>query len=273
MSEPLESLTNKIITDYPRLSKSDSFCFDCHDRLECFTRCCADVNIALTPYDVLRLKRRLGISSQDFIESYVLLSPHAVNQMLATAYLRMSQDEAKRCPFVSDKGCTVYEDRPWACRMYPIGIASGCTTDSQEQTDFYFVLRDRICHGLNEAKTQTVAEWMENQKTGDHDAANEEFKAVSLHRFLRKGYALEPQHRQMFFMACYNLDRFREFVFGSSFLQKFDVEPDLVEALRTDDEQLLRFAFRWIRFALFHERTVTPNPDYEKAKRVVLCAE
>ncbi|MHC4109385.1 MAG: hypothetical protein ACYSTY_15010 [Planctomycetota bacterium] len=58
-------------------------------------------------------------------------------------------------------------------------------------------------------------------------------------------------------MACYDLDRFREFVFGSTFLQRFELEEEQVERMRDDDEELLRFAFRWLRYALFAEPTMT----------------
>jgi hypothetical protein len=57
-------------------------------------------------------------------------------------------------------------------------------------------------------------------------------------------------------MAAYDLDTFREFVFSTTFVKRFELEPELVEALRTDDHALLRFAFRWLRFALFGEPTV-----------------
>ena len=36
-------------------------------------------------------------------------------------------------------------------------------------------------------------------------------------------------------------------------LERFDLEPGLVERLREDDDELLRFGFRWLRLALFGE--------------------
>ncbi len=60
----------------------------------------------------------------------------------------------------------------------------------------------------------------------------------------------------MFYTACYDLDTFRAFVFESIFLERFELEPELLEELKTNDEALLRFAFRWLRFALFAEPTV-----------------
>ena len=52
----------------------------------------------------------------------------------------------------------------------------------------------------------------------------------------------------MAFMAAYNLDRLREFVFNSSFLQRYRVPPLLVMRMRRNDQELLLFGFEWIRF-------------------------
>jgi hypothetical protein len=51
---------------------------------------------------------------------------------------------------------------------------------------------------------------------------------------------------RMAFMAAYNVDRFREFVFGSSFLKRFKVTPELVAKIRKNDVRLMRLAFDWI---------------------------
>ena len=80
----------------------------------------------------------------------------------------------KRCQLVGDKGCTVYEDCPWACRMYPVGLASNA--DGEE---FFFILKDRRCDGHGEPNQLTIREWIENQRTAEHDAANDEFRAIS----------------------------------------------------------------------------------------------
>jgi Fe-S-cluster containining protein len=36
--------------------------------------------------------------------------------------LKMNEDNDKRCSFVSETGCRVYNDRPWPCRMYPLNM-------------------------------------------------------------------------------------------------------------------------------------------------------
>jgi hypothetical protein len=57
-------------------------------------------------------------------------------------------------------------------------------------------------------------------------------------------------------MASYNLDRFREFIFKSRFFELFDVDPDTQEGLASDDVALMQFAFRWLKFSLFGDKTM-----------------
>ena len=104
------------------------FRFRCHKEIRCFTRCCADLNLVLTPYDLVRMKRRLGISSSDFLDKYTntTIDSHPRFPMVK---LKMSQDKKRTCPFVTSNGCTIYEDRPAACRIYPGSAALIGETD------------------------------------------------------------------------------------------------------------------------------------------------
>ena len=34
-------------------------CFACHPKVPCFNECCRELDLALSPYDVLRLRRAL----------------------------------------------------------------------------------------------------------------------------------------------------------------------------------------------------------------------
>ena len=45
------------------------------------------------------------------------------------------------------------------------------------------------------------------------------FQELALHDFWNNGPALTPQQVEMFYMACYDVDRFRRFVFESRFLE------------------------------------------------------
>lgn len=255
-AELRDRLQEKILADYPRLGPDDEFSFDCHPGISCFNCCCSDVNIFLSPYDVLRLKNRLGISSGDFLDRYALM-PVQKDMNTPVVLLRMNDDEQKSCPFVDRGGCSVYEDRPWPCRMYPLGLAARKDTpDGWRGERFYFLLQENGCRGFDEDRRWTVREWIEDQRIDAWDQWGEAYKELTLHEFFEKGGVLSARKLNMFFTACYDLDRFRRFVFESTLLERFDVDEDFVEEMRYDDEALLRFAFLWLRFSLFGEPTV-----------------
>ena len=53
-----------------RLDNNDTFSFHCHSGVSCFNQCCRNLNLFLYPYDVLRLKHRLDISSDQFLDTF-----------------------------------------------------------------------------------------------------------------------------------------------------------------------------------------------------------
>jgi hypothetical protein len=63
-----------------------------------------------------------------------------------------------------------------------------------------------------------------------------------------------PHIHKMVFMALYNIDKFRDFVFRSSFLNRFEVEPARIEKIKRSDLELLKFGFDWIKFGLFGQK-------------------
>lgn len=249
-----EELKDRILAEAPRMGPDDGFRFSCHPGISCFNNCCADVNIVLTPYDVLRLKRRLELTSTELLARHTV-KPFTKDQKLPVVLLKMDESkEGKPCPLVTEQGCSVYEDRPWPCRMYPVGVAMP-PEGPEGAREFYFLMEEEGCAGFAEQRTWTIRQWMEDQGVAEYNAFGELFKELTLHPRLQK-MDLNPQQMEMFFTACYDLDRFRSFVFESSFLEKYELEPELVEAIRTDDEALLRFAFRWLRACLLGEQTM-----------------
>jgi Fe-S-cluster containining protein len=260
-----EQLTEKILTDHERLDLDHRFQFGCHPGVSCFNTCCADVNIFLSPYDVLRLKKRLGITSTEFLEKYTLL-PVQEDMKTPVVLLRMKDEAGKPCPFLTTEGCGVYSDRPWPCRMYPLGLASSKDTeDGWRGERFYFLLREEGCKGFGEAKEWTVKEWMDDQEVDAHDEWGEAFKELALHDFFQNGKTLTPQQMEMFHTATYDLDKFRQFVFGSTLLERFEVEEDFIQEMEYSDEALLRFGFLWLRFSLFGEPTMRIRQDVVEA--------
>ena len=243
-----------------RLSLDDTFQFACGPQVPCFTECCGKLELSLTPYDVLRLRRRLGMTSEQFLDTHTIIrrsTPHGFPEVM----MQMDPATGKRCPFVKPDGCSVYEDRPGACRIYPLGRAATRHPVDDTPREFYFTVREEHCRGFEENRTFTVREWIEDQGIGEYNKFNDLLMDLYVMKSRRKAISLGPSHMQMFIMACYNTARFRDFIFKSPFLKKFQVDPDLVQTLKQDDVKLLEFAFQWLRFALFQEPTLTIRQD------------
>jgi Fe-S-cluster containining protein len=253
-----------ILKDYARLSLEDHFMFSCDPSMQCFTHCCNDVTIVLTPYDVLRMKRALEMDSSDFLEKYTI-SPFAKDQKIPAVILKMDS-QTKNCPFVTDQGCSIYANRPWACRMYPLGLAE---PDKRTPTErgFYFVIREDLCLGHAGGREIKVCDWITEQGIEEYDMMGASFKDLMLLPSWNKDELLSPQQIEMYYMACYDMDRFRRFVFDTSFLQMFDVHEDRVAAMRKDDLELLDFAMQWLKFSLFQEHSLKIKPSVVEAKK------
>ncbi|MCP4634445.1 MAG: YkgJ family cysteine cluster protein [candidate division Zixibacteria bacterium] len=250
----LENLKQTILKEYPRLCVGDKFKFACHPDVSCFNDCCNDVNIFLTPYDIIRMKNNLGISSNEFLAKYTI-TPIEKNQRHPVVMMKMTEDEKTQCHFVTDKGCSIYNDRPWPCRMYPLGSASP-SEGNIEDKEFFFLMKEDICKGFEENSEWTVEEWMDNQGAGLYNEMGEYFKQISLHPWFDTGQQLSPEKMDMFHLVCYNIDKFRRFMLESTFLDKFDVDEDIVEKIKTDDIVLFKFGIEWLKFSLFGEKTM-----------------
>ena len=72
---------------------------------------------------------------------------------------------------------------------------------------------------------------------------------------------------ELFFLASYDLDGFREFISGPGFTELFELDKANKQALLDNDEALLRFAFRFLKQALFGEITIPVRSDAADKRR------
>jgi len=238
---------NEAHTEKLRISLDGKFKFSCHKDLACYNTCCRDVNIFLTPYDVLRMRRATGLSSGEFLREYTvaLLGEEGIPLVV----LRMKEDEDKTCRFVAGDGCGIYLDRPWSCRMYPVFPVS-----SKEEE--FLIEQKSKCLGVREEKQWTPKEWKKDQDIEIYDKMNESYKEITHHDYFQDGNKLDSGKTKLLYTACYDLDQFRKFLFNSRFFDIYDVADETIEKLRNDEEELLIFGYRWVRFSLFSEDTL-----------------
>lgn len=232
-----------------------TFKFRCHKGIGCFTTCCADLNLVLTPYDILRLKHRLDLTSDEFLDKYTRtrFDPGARFPRMT---LKMNEDEKRTCPFLTLEGCSVYEDRPGACRIYPVGRAAMKMEKEESAREKFFIVDEAHCLGFHEDKSWDVREWMANEGVDEYNAMNDQWlEIVTSQRHI--GPSDDAIRKvQMFSMASYNLDKFRQFLFQSKFFGVFDVPSEEKDRINSDDVALMQFGFKWLKFSLFGEKTI-----------------
>ena len=241
--------------------------FACHPGVSCFTACCHNIKIILTPYDILILRRRLNIPAHEFITQYT--EPTYLEKTDMPGVQIKLTGEKNGCPFVTPEGCTVYTDRPSACRYYPVGMADfheGGTDDAAEEK-FFFLVKEPHCKGHEEPKRWTIRDWRADQGVDVRDEMNKEWLRLVMRR---KSFGLQATlsdaAKRMFFMASTDLDTFRKFVFESSFLDTYEVDADTVAKIREDDVELMLFSFRYLANTLFGAAGMSIRADKIKSK-------
>jgi uncharacterized protein len=173
--------------------------------------------------------------------------------------LKMREDvEGLPCPLVTQEGCSVYENRPWSCRMFPL--------DQLSKNEFQTIAQSDFCKGLLEETVQPVLEYLHGQGVDKSSVMDAAYQEITNHPALDEMDVKNPKVAQMVYLACYNLDRFKAFVFESSFLDKFQVEEERLTAIKTDRVELLKFGFDWVKFGLFAEKTLVMKADPAKEK-------
>ncbi len=242
--------------------------FRCHPGVSCFTECCGNIKIVLTPYDILQIRKRLHMEAAEFLHVYT--EPTYLEKTdFPGVMIRLTEEG--RCPFIKSKteGCMIYTDRPTACRYYPVGMANfhEGAQEGQNAEQFYFVVKEPHCRGFAEDKIWTVKEWREDQGVDVRDRMNMGWMELVMRR-KSFGYqaTLSEQAKRMFFMASTDLDQFRSFVFDSSFLKTYDVDQDILEKIRGDEVELLLFSYRVLASMLFGTNDVKVKPEVLQAK-------
>jgi Fe-S-cluster containining protein len=238
--------------DLTPLALQDTFCFSCTPEVPCFNACCRDLNQFLTPYDILRLKIHLGLSSEQFLSQYTLQHTGPISG-LPIVTLKPANNHDLLCPFVTGKGCSVYENRPSSCRMYPLARTVARSVATGEIIEQYMLLKEPHCLGFNQGNPRTVQQWIGDQKITIYNEINDKLlQIICLKNRLLPG-ALDLESRHLFFTALYDLDGFRSRIVDNGLLSDFQIDSSLMEKALDDDVALLEVGMQWIERVLFDQ--------------------
>ncbi len=246
-------MENTLPHHFRHLDDSETFTFACHPGVPCFTECCRELDLALTPYDVLRLKNGLGMHSGRFLERYVIIE-HDPQAVFPVCYLTMVDDGRASCVFVRPGGCSVYADRPAACRAYPVGRGAARQPDGTISERF-LLIREPHCQGFAEAETRTAPQYLAEQGLEDYFRFNDPVTRLLQHPGIREGFRPDRHQLDQYIMALYNLDLFRQEMADNRITLRRPLTPAELQGLAGDDEQLLLLAIRWLMQEFFAEET------------------
>jgi len=235
--------------------------FQCRKGIDCWNACCSNIDIQLTPVDVVRLSRRLGISTTEFLQQYTFPYELEPNGIAGIKFQPVENGTA--CQFMRPEGCDVYTDRPTACRYYPVALLSMRRSDEYTDRQSYAMVKEKHCHGHFEPCTLTIDEYRQDQGIVEYDELGRGWRQLVLKKKSSGPTVGKPSKRslQLWFMACYDLDRFRAFVASDQFSEVYDIPDDELKEILLDDNNMMQFAFRFLRQVMFGEETIAMRAD------------
>jgi len=240
-----------------QLKENSKICFNCYPGISCFNACCKQADITLTPYDVLRLKNHLGMTSSEFLKKHTV--PFQMDGHGTPGIKMRTTDVDPVCLFMEEKtGCTVYVDRPTACRYYPMAHLSSRRSDEFVDQQSYAIVREPHCKGHDKPREVSVAEYREEQQVSEFDDFNREFYQLILKKKSAGPAIGKPSDTSFhfYFMVCYDSDRFKEFLQSTNFRSVYAIGEEEFATLLNDEYARLKFGFRLLRQVLFGEMSL-----------------
>jgi len=246
--EPNE--TKAFLDGLPILKNDQSFCFRCDAQVACFNLCCADLNLVLSPYDVLMLRKGLEIESRAFLEEYtrVAIVP---NTGFPEFSLAMRDDLNKSCPFVTEAGCRIYQHRPSACRMYPVGRGA-CVAETGLIEERFVLIEETHCLGFQSELCWTAKTWQTDQNLEAYNRSNDRYLRL-IDGWRRKDTALSREQLGIAILALYRTDAFQRHIQAKGLLDKTSLSQSQRDQILQDEAQCLAFAMRWFESVILNK--------------------
>lgn len=235
--------------------------FQCRKGIACWNACCSNIDISLTPYDILRLKQRFEMGSGEFLQKYTV--PYEMEQNSIAGVKLRPVANGTACQFMTAEGCSVYEDRPTACRYYPVALLSMRKQDEYTDRDSYALVKEEHCLGHNEPREITINAYRKEQGVEEYDELARGWRQLILKKKSSGPSVGKPSKRslELFFMACYDLDRFRAFVASEGFGELYDLPAEEMQKILSEDTELMLFGFRFLKQVLYGENTIPLKID------------
>ncbi len=247
LSRQNEEKAQEYLDSLPVVEEGQTFCFDCSPDAPCFNRCCRQLTLPLTPYDVMLLRRRLDMHSDRFLDHFCSIRSFP-DSGLPIGMLRMLKDPDETCPFVTPAGCQVYDDRPGACRSYPLGRGTSIGREGVIET--FYLVEEKHCQGFVDGRDWTPREWFEHEGLDVYNAFNDRYMRLGA-MITASGAPVNEKMANMAVLCLYQLDRFREFIEKMRVFERVRVDAERRQTVMESDESCLGFGLDWMELILF----------------------
>lgn len=157
--EAMEQIQERFAEIEEPLGPGSKFRFTC----DADGKCCTNRDnqpIILTSYDVLRLRKRLAIKSDEFLRKYANVILGAESRLPMAIVKTKPNDKYQRCTFLNVTACGVHEDKPLRCRLYPLGRA----IDPNEGRSYFFTQKVPAHCQLGRGREWTLEEYLKESE-------------------------------------------------------------------------------------------------------------
>ena len=221
------------------LGDGDTFNFTCQRLNVCCKNFKENERIILDPYDVYRLSRNRKMSTGRFLELCAdLRLDHETH--IPIALLKYQGEESRnKCGFLRSYGCSVYEDRPLRCRLYPLGRIS------DRGVSYFNLINNCPCGDVGDGRSWTIRGWVEESGTKAHlefqGFLNDLYENIDRPKFK----ALPEQVKMQFGYTLFDIDSF----IG-------DMPP---ESHPSNEEKVMMSISRWAQDFLIAQQCLDPS--------------
>ncbi len=132
--------------------------------------CCHGKKVWINPWELARLAEAKGISTAEFRDLYCDFGGIRLSFTGTSTWKGLSACSM----YIPDFGCSVHEGRPFACRLYPLGL--------QRQGDEKFYMHQGVefpcmdgCPEVEDLPYFTVDEYIEGQKAQSGEVGQDEY--------------------------------------------------------------------------------------------------
>ncbi len=125
--------------------------------------CCRDKVITLSPYDVLRIARAMGISMGESVKRYTLRRGSLLRFVSnGEGFAGGERSAGGECSALAGTRCSIHRGRPLACRLYPLGIERSASDDESPDESY-----DRII--ALDAAPGSLGKYGQNSRAGNFE--------------------------------------------------------------------------------------------------------